>query len=208
MTGVQLTTNFGLREFISKDAERLGIDPTPSADVLDELRDTATFLQLLRGVAGPLFLTSGYRPLEYNRLLKSPDGSYHVTGHAVDVETLGDKPSNLELARMAAEQEIWDKVILEFFRPYFVHANGKREDDNSGWVHLQRAKAGRAPRGEFYLAVRDEEQGGYPIGVQAAAASYREKIGKKSGTIYLPCNNQFSVAAAAPPVAVCPHCGK
>ena len=69
---------------------------------------------------------------------------------------------------------------------------GEKDGDDSGWVHLQRAKEGRDPRCQFFFAVNHEKQGGYADWVEEAAAEYRAKRNRPTGTIYIPCDAGFS----------------
>lgn len=129
---MQLTKNFSLEELIfSSTAIRKGIDNTPNASTLEELKETAELAQRIRdhlsAVAGkdiPLRITSGYRCLALNREMKSSDTSDHIKGLAIDFQapTFGTpKEIALELAKVMQELGI-GQIIHEF----------------SSWVHASR----------------------------------------------------------------------
>lgn len=83
----------------------------------------------------PIFLTSGYRCLTVNRLVKSADTSQHLRGQAADIH---DGGSRYELAKMIAESDLpFDQLILEAY-----HAG----QPLSGWVHLSHNPNGRQRR--------------------------------------------------------------
>ncbi|MFM2053908.1 MAG: hypothetical protein RL456_1945 [Pseudomonadota bacterium] len=89
---MQLTDHFTLDEFTRSDtALRLGIDNTPPAAVIEQLRLTAEMLERVRTFLGaragfpvPIHISSGYRCQALNRAVNSADTSDHVKGLAVD----------------------------------------------------------------------------------------------------------------------------
>lgn len=97
---MSLTKNFTLAELThSAKALSLGLDNTPSAKIIDELRLTAAMLQrirdylsVLRGQDTPLSGISGYRAPAVNRAVGSSDTSDHVRGMAADFKAAGMTP--------------------------------------------------------------------------------------------------------------------
>jgi hypothetical protein len=123
----RLSNNFKLKEFIkSSTATRLGIDNTPSPEVLAKLDLLANLIaQPIRDhYKKATTITSGFRCLELNRQLGSSDRSQHVLGEALDIEVSG--VDNYDLAMWVKENLDFDQLILEFY-------DGSPE---SGWVHV------------------------------------------------------------------------
>lgn len=74
----QITKNFNINEFkCSANGEMLiNADTIAHIQRLQKLRDW---------YAKPMSINSGYRTLEYNRKIGSPDTSYHIIGIATDI---------------------------------------------------------------------------------------------------------------------------
>ncbi len=81
-----LSRYFTLEEMtFSSTAVRQQIDNTPSAAVLEKLRETATQMDAVRELLGyPITVTSGYRSPALNALVNGSPTSAHMSGHAVD----------------------------------------------------------------------------------------------------------------------------
>lgn len=134
---MQISPHFTLEEFTRSDtAARLGIDNTPPADVVEELRATALMMERVREILGaPIVISSGYRCLALNRAVGSKDTSAHVWGGAVDFtcEAFG---TPLEIAQRLSQRQAllgYDQIIHEWKR----------------WVHIGRARSGLQPRAEL-----------------------------------------------------------
>jgi zinc D-Ala-D-Ala carboxypeptidase len=86
---MKLTEHFTLEEFTtSQQASRLGIDNTPDADVIDNLRTLANYLEGLRAwVARPIIISSGYRSPSLNKAIGGAVESAHMSGYAADIIT-------------------------------------------------------------------------------------------------------------------------
>lgn len=124
---MQLTPNFSLAELTKSDtADRLGIDNTPGAAEVANLK--ATLLAIAEPVrqhfGRRVFIRSGFRCIELNRAIGSKDNSQHVDGEAIDLEV--DGVSNFEVAEWIRDNCDYDQCILEFYTP---------GQPNSGWVH-------------------------------------------------------------------------
>jgi zinc D-Ala-D-Ala carboxypeptidase len=118
-----LSANFSLDEFIfSQTAARSGIDNTPDAATLRNLKHLAEQLEIVRDALGkvPILVSSGYRSVALNRAVKGAKNSAHLTGLAVDF-TAPRFGTVLQTAKAVAACPIaYDQVIYEFGR----------------WVHL------------------------------------------------------------------------
>ncbi len=92
---------FKLAEFInSPTANRLGIDNTPSFDVVDNLNRLADYLDGIRAKLGkPILVSSGYRCPMLNKAVGGVANSQHLKGLAADL--------------VCADMESLEKVLLE-----------------------------------------------------------------------------------------------
>lgn len=90
---IQLTRHFYLEEFVASDtAARHGIDNRPNAPtIVQNLFKCAELLEQVRSACGnkAVFITSGYRSPEVNRLIGGSKMSAHMTGAAVDFKVPG-----------------------------------------------------------------------------------------------------------------------
>jgi len=134
----QLSVNFALEDLTrSQTAARLGIDNTPSQEVVGQL--TALCEQLLepaRALLGVhLQVDSGYRCPNLNAHVGGAPTSAHVDGRAADVVPLGlDLQKAFDLLRKS--QLPFDQVIFEC----------------QAWIHLALARPGVAPRRQALTA--------------------------------------------------------
>ena len=137
----RLGPHFTLGELCwSRDGIGAGLDNWPGSfdAVADLQRLVDQVLEPLRVMLGrPVTVNSGYRAPDVNRLVGGQVNSAHLTGRAADVEVPG--MANLVLARLVRDTKglPFDQVILE---------NHHVGDPPSGWVHVQIAPAGVAPR--------------------------------------------------------------
>jgi zinc D-Ala-D-Ala carboxypeptidase len=115
-----------LKELLfSETATRLGIDNTPTDQVLINLQTLIyEVITPIINQFGDIKITSGYRSPELCKAIGSSTTSQHTLGQAVDCEVLG--VSNKELADWVVNHLEFDQCILEFWKP---------EETNSGWVH-------------------------------------------------------------------------
>jgi len=134
---MNLTEHFTIEELTrSQKAVELGIDNTPPADVLEELRATAMMMEQVRQIlGGPILTSSGYRCLALNRAIGSKDTSAHVWGGAVDF-TCPSFGTPLEVAQRLATRQ----ALLGFDQLIHEHAR---------WVHIGRAAGDATPRGQL-----------------------------------------------------------
>lgn len=137
MTEPLVTANFRLSEFLaSETATRLGLDNTPTAEVLATLRNVlAPGLQQVRNILGkPVFITSGYRSPETNAAVRGARTSQHVTGHAADFKSPEFGPPSAVAAELVRHIKTlkFDQLICE-----------------GSWVHISFAPR---PRNEVLTA--------------------------------------------------------
>ena len=151
-----LSKHFDLAELlVSEAAVRNDIDMTPTASVLDNLRNLASeVLEPIREqVMGPLVITSGYRPKALNDLIGGSKDSDHLTGCAADVHAPGMSLYDLSKIVDRLKMQIpLKQAILEF----------------NQWLHVSIQSQGEAPRREFLTASRDNGRTVYTSGIQSA----------------------------------------
>ncbi|MEG4800137.1 D-Ala-D-Ala carboxypeptidase family metallohydrolase [Microcoleus sp. ARI1-B5] len=128
-----LTNNFQLWEFVkSSTADRWGIDNTPNAKEIENLRALCEkILQPARDALGPIKITSGFRSKELNEKVGGAENSDHRLGFAADVIPVSS--STRKLADWVVKNcPEFDRVILEF---------GTIDDPN--WIHISVAPHNR-----------------------------------------------------------------
>ena len=121
----ELTEHFSLIEFTrSSTAERLGIDNTPTEDVLQNLEYTAQCLEKIRKAWGkPIVITSGYRCEKLNKAVGGVSNSQHCKGQAVDIKW------DLELFSFILQFCDFDQLI-------------KEKSGKTRWIHISFSKNG------------------------------------------------------------------
>jgi zinc D-Ala-D-Ala carboxypeptidase len=117
----------------SETAERFGIDNNPksSESHLKNLQLLANGLEQVRATLdnNPIIISSGYRCLELNRLLRSKDTSKHTLGLAADF-TCRKYGSIKEAMEAIVNSSIeFDQLILEFNR--WIHISFAAVDDTA-----------------------------------------------------------------------------
>ena len=119
----------------SETALKHHIDNTPTdPKILKNLEALSTHIlqPVFAHFKGQPDITSGYRCLALNRLLKSPDSSQHIVGEAVD---FGIKDTDIrEIAYWMDQNLGYDHLIIEKFNP---------NDLNKGWVHCSYKREGQ-----------------------------------------------------------------
>lgn len=142
---MKLTDNFSLSEFEASDtAARLGIDNSIPKELMQNVVDLATWLQILRNrltkhLDKPvsIIVSSGYRCPKLNKAIGGSATSSHMSALAADIKVPGVSVDSLfELIRELMQDMPADQVIHEFGR----------------WVHVGLAKAKSRPRNQFLYA--------------------------------------------------------
>ena len=125
---MKLSPHFSLEELTHSDtATRLGIDNTPTVEVIDNLTFLAGELEHVRNILGhPMLVSSGFRCYALNDHLGSKRTSSHTKGLAVDFicPSFGNPRSVCDAIIMANIN--YDQVILEYDR--WVHLSFKQEN--------------------------------------------------------------------------------
>lgn len=123
---ILLSPHFTVHEFTrSATAIRKGIDNTPTAEVLENLKLLAESLERVRSILNrPLHITSGYRSPKLNAAIGSKPTSAHVKGLAADFEcpSFGTPEAIMKELVKHSKEIGYDKIILEF--------------PPDGWIHL------------------------------------------------------------------------
>ena len=111
-----LTTHFSLAEMTaSQTAARLGIDNTPDAAILRNLRRTATLLEEIRQILGaPIIVSSGYRCPALNKAVNGSKNSAHMLGLAADFTAPAFGTPFHVAKKIAAWGVEYDQLIHEF----------------------------------------------------------------------------------------------
>lgn len=110
-----LSPHFSLAELtVSETAQRKGMDNTPSAAVIDNLRRLAATLEQVRAAVGnrPVLVTSGYRSHLVNKMIGGSDQSAHILGLAADFHVPGLSLVDAAQAIITAGVE-YDQLIYE-----------------------------------------------------------------------------------------------
>lgn len=126
---MNLTKNFTLEELTySSTAKKYGIDNTPNNTELNNLRELAeVILQPIRNKYGKsIVVSSGYRNLRLNKLVKGSPTSQHVKGEAADIHTVSDTKSDnkklFELIKdMVLKGEIYVGQLINEYDYNWIH---------------------------------------------------------------------------------------
>jgi zinc D-Ala-D-Ala carboxypeptidase len=114
---MQLSEHFSLEELTASEvAARMGIDNTPSPEIIENLRRLARFLEGVRNVLGgrPIHINSGYRSPALNSAVRGTKSSAHMTGRAADI-VCPSFGTPLEICKAIRDSELaFDQVIFEF----------------------------------------------------------------------------------------------
>lgn len=136
---MNLTPNFSLAELIHSDtATRLGIDNSPSDEILDNLHTLASGLERVRTfLQKPIRINSGYRCPKLNAAVKGAKESAHLRGLAADFtcEAFG-KP--IDIVKLLIEQKEavgFNRIIQE-----------------GTWVHIDFPAEGEKPQYKILTA--------------------------------------------------------
>lgn len=117
----------------SVTAKRLGIDNTPTAEHLKNIKAIAEniFTPLRVYADSPIIITSFYRSPELNRAIKGASSSQHTKGEAIDLKS--KLISNKALFDFIKNNLDFDQLIWEFgteHAPQWVHVSYKRSGEN------------------------------------------------------------------------------
>lgn len=136
---MRLTDHFSLEEMVaSQTASRLGIDNTPSPEVLERLqRLCETILEPARVALGPIIVSSGFRSpavdAAISRAVPNKYPSAHQFGDAADLIPLA--VPKLTLARWIVRHVPFDQVIAEYgyrHEPAWIHVSAAPTNAGGG----------------------------------------------------------------------------
>jgi zinc D-Ala-D-Ala carboxypeptidase len=127
-TLIKLTPHFDLDEMTtSQYGARNGLDNTPGADQLANLRVTATGMEMVRSELNDnvIQISSAFRSVEINKAIGGVGTSQHCEGKAVDFKcpAFGTPRDIVDALRKSNIK--FDQLILEFWT-----------GGQSGWVHI------------------------------------------------------------------------
>lgn len=109
------TRHFELSEFTkSATAEKLGIDNTPTAQIVLNLCVLAAqVLEPVRQRLGvPFVITSGFRCPALNKAVGGKENSYHLTGCACDIRITSQKQGET-IGKELINEPLCDLVLIE-----------------------------------------------------------------------------------------------
>lgn len=109
-----LSEHFSWEEAIrSSKAVELGLPNLPDNKAVGNIIVTASKLEEVRKLTGPLIITSWYRSPEVNKAIGGVSTSAHTTGCAVDCHSTNMTP--LELCKLVVKSGIqFDQIIHEY----------------------------------------------------------------------------------------------
>lgn len=118
---MMLSDHFSLAEFtISQTATRKGLNNTPSEEIIENLKKTASKLEAIRAYLNkPIIVNSGYRSVAVNKAIGGVSTSAHCAGYAVDFICPQIGTPHEVAKRIAVSGFKWDQLI-----------------DEGGWVHI------------------------------------------------------------------------
>lgn len=122
---MQLTKNFSLEELIqSSTANAKGIRNYPSPMEIENLRKLCVeVLQPIRDKYGkPIYINSGYRNPQLNRLVGGSQSSQHCKGQAADIDTNNNK-------------ELWN-LIVDMIKNKEIVVSQLIDEKNLAWIHV------------------------------------------------------------------------
>lgn len=121
---------FELGEFIeSAVAKKLGVDNTPSFEVVDHLNELASVLDPMRAAWGwPVFVSSGFRCSLLNKLIGGSPTSVHPLGYAADLQPEAGKFD--EFCEFVVD---WLKKTKTKFDQLLVESDKK---SGAKWLHF------------------------------------------------------------------------
>ncbi len=144
---MRISKNISYRESIhSNTAKRRGIDNSPKAEHIDNMRLVAekVFEPLREWVGGPIKVNSFYRSEATNRAVGGTGKSQHCKGQAIDIDDVFGHKTNAEMFQYIKDNLEYDQIIWEFGDEY-----------NPNWIHISYDKNNNRNR-----ALRAVKKGG------------------------------------------------
>lgn len=122
---MKLSKNFSLEELIhSSTADAKGIRNYPDQKAQENLKKLCIdILQPIRDKYGkPIYINSGYRNPELNRVLNGSQSSQHCKGEAADIDTNNNK-------------ELWN-LIVQMIKNGELTVGQLIDESNLAWIHI------------------------------------------------------------------------
>lgn len=132
----KFTQNFSLNEFIHSDISiERGLDNRPSAPVITNLMQLATFCEKVREVLDnkPMLISSGYRCKELNAIVGGAEDSAHLFGLACDFSAPAFGKVEAVFKKIVLSKLLFDQLIYEFH-------------NTTVWVHISIPAFNSKPR--------------------------------------------------------------
>ena len=133
---MRLSEHFTLEEFVrSRKAQARGIKNEPPAEAVEWMKQLVkNILEPLRQAWGqPIFVNSGYRSPELNRVVGGARNSQHRLGQAADI--VADLTLlNYDLGQLIIQLNLsFDQLIFE---DYYIEYVAGRPQHRCRWIHV------------------------------------------------------------------------
>jgi len=128
----------------STTAKRLGIDNTPNAEQMSNMRYVAenVFQPIREHFDVPIYISSFYRSEALNKAIRGSSSSTHIKGEAMDLDAdVFGRINNAQIFNYIKDHLEFDQLIWEF-----------GTDDNPAWVHVSLSK--RNNRNQILKAIK------------------------------------------------------
>jgi len=132
---MEISKHLELAELIrSESAKRAGISNMPTPEHIANLKKLANnvFEKIREHFDRPIFISSGYRSIDLNKIIKGAQSSQHSTGEAIDIDMDGTDVTNKEIFEFIKFNVSFDQLIWEF-----------GSDKNPDWVHVSYESSGK-----------------------------------------------------------------
>ena len=130
-----ISKHLELAELIrSESAKRAGISNMPTPEHIANLKKLAenVFEKVREHFNRPILISSGYRSIDLNKIIKGAQSSQHSTGEAIDIDMDGTDVTNKEIFEFIKFNVSFDQLIWEF-----------GTDKNPDWVHVSYESSGK-----------------------------------------------------------------
>ena len=132
---MKISEHLELAELIRSDsAKRAGISNMPTPEHIANLKKLAenVFEKIREHFNRPILISSGYRSIDLNKIIKGAQSSQHSTGEAIDIDMDGTEITNKEIFEFIKFNVSFDQLIWEF-----------GTDKNPDWVHVSYESTGK-----------------------------------------------------------------
>jgi hypothetical protein len=132
---MQLSENLSLAEVTrSESAKRFGISNTPTPEHIENFKKLAEniFQPIRKHFGKPIHISSGYRSLALNKVIKGSATSQHCSGEAIDIDMDGTDITNAQIFKYIKDNLNFDQLIWEF-----------GNNINPDWVHVSYESTGK-----------------------------------------------------------------